>query len=314
MTKAPEQRPLLALSLALAASASFSLVAMCVKELGRDATVGVAPPIFVRGVFGALLCVAWATWTKRSLRPSGWAALVQRCAAGVAAVGLYYAALGPGDTDMVTAAMLLKTSPLWVALLSAPLLGEAVSRRTWIGLAIGLAGVVLASLDPAKGWTPDLARVGVGMALASGVCSAFAYLALRKLARTDDPVSVVASFSVALALVSLPFVLAKRVHVGAWSGHTWFILTMAGVFGTAGQLFLTAAFRYGTASSVTVAGLSELGLQALLSIWRFGELPSRAELVGGLLCMAAGLIASPRVEQPAPVANALPTGLVDEEG
>jgi drug/metabolite transporter (DMT)-like permease len=273
--------------------------------------VSAAAPVFARGLFGVLLCALWAGRAGRSLRPSSWTMLAARCGAGVFAVGCYYRALGPDGTDMVTAAMLLKTSPLWVALIAPFALSERPSRRTWIALALGLAGMFLVSVDPSKGWRPDLARLGVGLALIAGVFSAFAYISLRKLASTDDPLTVVFTFSGALALASAPFLVDDLGRLGEWSRRAWITLVVAGLFGTAGQLFLTAAYRYGTAAAVAIASLSEVGMQALLS-WRwFDEVPSREALVGGLLAMGAGFLATPRPGPPrAPATTALPTGLV----
>lgn len=312
----PEHRPLRALALILLASLSFALVAMTVKELGNDPRVGVAPPVLSRGLCGVVVCVYWARRGDVPLWPSGWPMLALRCLSGVGAVGLYYRSLGPGGTDMVTAAMLLKTSPLWVALLSPLVLGERPTRRIWSALALGLAGVVVASLDPAQGWRPNVANLGVVLSLVAGVCSAFAYMSLRKLATTDHPVTVVGTFSLALSLGAAPFVLARAEHVGGWPARTWVILALAGALGTAGQLFLTAAYRWSTAAAVTIAGLSEVGMQAVLSILRFGEVPSREALIGGALAMSAGLLASSRMQRGArvtePATTSLPTGLVVE--
>lgn len=290
---APPPRPWRALGLILLASASFAVVAATVKELSRVPGCGVAPPILSRGVFGLVACLAWARWRGRSIRPSSWPMLAWRCAAGVGAIACYYRALGPGGTDLVTAALLLKTSPLWVAVLSPALLGERPGARTWAAVGVGLLGVVMVSLDPRQGWTPDLGRLGVGLALASGLFSGFAYVALRQLARTDDPPTVVATFSVALVAAATPVTLLTSHDAAAWGVRTWGLLLVAGLLGTVGQLFLTAAYRFGTAAAVTVGGLSELAMQGLLSVVRFDEVPTREALAGGLLAMLAGLLAAP---------------------
>lgn len=310
----PEHRPLRALALILLASLSFALVAMTVKEVANTPGVGVAPAVLSRGLCGLLVCGWWARRGGLSLRPRGWSMLALRCTAGIAAVGLYYRALGPGGTDMVTAAMLLKTSPLWVAVLSPAFVRERPGARVWGALALGLTGVLIVSLDPSRGWRPDLSQLGVALSLVAGLGSALAYLALRRLASTDDPVTVVAAFSLALTLASAPFVVGRPGDVAAWPARVWAVLAVAGVLGTAGQLFLTAAYRFGPAAAVTIAGLSEVAMQGLLSVVRFQEWPAPEALVGGALAMAAGLVAS-RQMKPAPAAGAtaLPAGLAAGE-
>lgn len=290
--EAPPIRPLLALGLVVLASLAFALVAATVKELSTVPGCGAAPPILSRGLVGFAVCALWARRRGRTIRPSSWRMLAWRCAAGVGAIACYYRALGPGGTDMVTAALLLKTSPLWVALLSPWLVGERSGGRTWLALAVGLVGVVVASLDPAKGWAPQAASWGIGLALVSGAFSGLAYVALRQLARTDDPLTVVATFSAALMLVSLPLTLLNVHHVGDWSPRTWGLLAAAGVLGTGGQLLLTAAYRHGTAAAVAIGGLSELAMQGALSVLYFHQAPTREALVGGGLAMLAGFLAT----------------------
>jgi drug/metabolite transporter (DMT)-like permease len=297
-----KDRPLRALGLILLASLAFAVLAAAIKQLVP--VVGVGPPLLARGLFGVVACAAWARAAGRSLVPVGWRWIALRCSAGVISVGCYYRALGPDGTDMVTAAMLLKTSPLWVALFAPAFVGERPGPRAWSALALGLCGVVLVSLDPAQGWRPDPARLGISLSLVAGLFAGLAYLALRALGRTDTPPVVVASFSVALVLVGLPLTLARHGEVEGWSSETWTLLAVAGLIGTGAQLLLTWAFRYGAAHAVTIAGLSEVGMQLVVQRVWFGKVPTAIELAGGVLAMSAGVLASPRVPEPGAVALA----------
>ncbi len=296
----PEPSPWRALALITGASVAFVLLAATVKA--TSPTTGTAAPILARGLLGLAVCTACARRRGVPLRPRGWPMLGLRCGAGVLAVAAYYRALGPGGTDLATAAMLLKTSPLWVAVLAPAVLGERPRPRVAVALAVGLAGALLASLDPARGWTPDLARLGVGLSLLAGVLSALAYLALRGLARTDAPLTVVVWFSLALTLGAGPLAALDLVARGPWPPAVWGQLLLAGALGTAGQLLLTQAYRHGTAAAVTVGGLAEVGLHALVSVAWFAEVPSREAALGGLLALCAGVMAA--TAPPAPPAVA----------
>lgn len=282
----PEQRPLRAFALIFLASLSFASLSAAIKAVAP--ITGLAPPIAARGLVGFLICLAWARSRQQPLRPKNTGMLAVRCLTGAAAMLSYYWALTPAArTDLPTAVMLLKTAPLWVALLSPLVVAERPGRRLWLALAIGLVGVGIR-----YGWSLQGEQLGVFASLAAGLFAGLAYLSLRALARTDDPLVVVLWFSAFLTLAPLPF-LGPALDAGAaWTARTWGLLALCGLLGTCGQLFLTAAYRYGTATAVTIGGLVEVGIAMGYSFLLFQERPALAAIVGGLLAMSAGFVAN----------------------
>lgn len=282
----PEGRPLRALGLILAASVCFAGLGATVKALAPR--VGLAAPIAARGVIGLLVGLVWLRVVREPLRPRGWGSLTLRCTAGGAAMILFYWSLSStgGGADLPTAVVLLKTNPLWVAVLAPLVVREAPGARTWVALAVGAVGVGLR-----YGVSLEGEQRGLLAALAAGFLSALAYLSLRRLARTDSPVVVVVWFSAFLALAAAPF-LGDALTSGPWTVGTWALVILAGSLGTTGQLLLTAAYRWGTAAAVTVTGLAEVAFALVLSVVLFGEQPSAGAIVGGALALAAGVIAA----------------------
>lgn len=283
----PERRPLRALLLILVAGFCFASVSAAIKTIGPE--VGLAPPIWVRGVFGTAFCLGWLRLRGQRLRPRNWRMLTLRCVAGGTAMACYYYALTPGmgDTDLPTAVMLLKTAPLWVALLSPWIARERPGRRVWLALAVGLLGVGIR-----YGWSLEGEQLGVALSLVSGLLAGLAYLALRVLARTDDALSVVTFFSIFLLVAPLPFMGPAFSEFASWSTTSWLLLALIGPAATLGQLALTAAYRAGSAAAVTVAGLSEIAMAMGFSILAFDEIPTAVAFVGGLLAVSAGFVAS----------------------
>lgn len=281
--------------------------------------VGLGPPVFARGLLGLLVCGGWALLRGLGLRPRNRGALLARCVIGAAAMLCYYTAIGPFDAELSTSTMLLKSSPLWVALLSPALLGEPTGRRTWAGVLLGSLGLLLLVASMPPGSVPEAGpapvagaaapaigtrALGLLLCLLAGVLSAGAYLSLRGLAHTDGTHTVVFAFSAVLALGAAPFLGplgAALQGTRPWSPTAWALLLVAGVAGTVGQLFLTAAYRFGTAAAVTVGGLSEVGLALGFSLLAFGQRPAPLALLGGGLAMLAGIVASSgRVAGPRP--------------
>ncbi len=192
-----------------------------------------------------------------------------------------------GNTDLPTAVMLLKTSPLWVAVLSPWIVKEVPGRRVWIALGVGLIGCGLRF-----GFSGAGEEAGVLLSLLSGLLAALAYLALRALSRTDDPLTVVVVFSGFLTLAPLPFMGDALQSYTGWSPKVWLLLAAIGISGTVGQLALTGAYRAGSAAAVTIAGLSEIAMAMGYSLGVFGEAPTVAAFAGGLLAVGAGLLAT----------------------
>lgn len=285
----PPPRPLRALGLILIAGACFASLTAAIKAVGSH--TGLAVPIFARGVCGVLVCWFMLRARGQSLRPRGWKLLALRCGAGAVAMLCYYWSVLPGGgaTDLATAAMLLKTAPLWVALLAPWVVGERPQRMIWLALAVGLLGVGLR-----YGFAVQGEEAGVAASLVAGVLAAFAYLALRGLAKTDDSLTVVTVFSLFLTVAPLPFAVPRLLDAGAWPARVWWLLLACGALGTVGQLALTSAYRWGSAAAVTVSGLSEVAMAAGFSIVAFGEPLTAPAVVGGALALGAGLIASVR--------------------
>jgi drug/metabolite transporter (DMT)-like permease len=293
----PEPRPLVAFGCILVAGLCFASVSAAIKSIGPE--VGLAPPIWIRGLLGTILCLGWMRLKGRRLSVRNTPMLTLRCLAGGTAMLCYYWALTPGmgDTDLTTAVMLLKTAPLWVALLSPWVVRERPGARIWFALAVGLVGVGIR-----YGWSVEGEQAGVLLSLLSGLLAAFAYLALRALSKSDDALTVVTVFSIFLFVAPLPFMGDAFASYGTWSTRIWVLLGGIGVLATLGQLSLTTAYRKGSAAAVTVAGLSEIAMALGFSVLVFDQIPEAVAILGGLIAVAAGFVATSGKPRAAPAA------------
>lgn len=286
---APPERPLRALGFVFLAGLSFASLSAAIKECAREET-GIWVAILSRGVVGLVVCLGAALWRRQSLPVVGRWPLFLRCTTGIAAMYAYYWAFTSGQTDLATAVVLLKTAPLWVALLAPVLLGEQTGRRVWLALVIGLVGVAIRYQASFEG-----EHLGLLASLAAGILAAGAYLSLRSLGRTDSTLSVVTWFSVALVVFPLLGIAFGGEGARPWSEFSpraWALLALIGVLGTVGQLCLTAAYTHGRAAAVTVGGLSEVLIALAFTVFWFGEEPTRAALLGGSLALLAGVLAA----------------------
>jgi len=284
----PSDRPLLALAFSLAASLGFAGMGVCVRALGPS--VGSFEAVFVRGLLGAVTGVAIHLALGRSLRITAPGVMVLRTIAGTLSLCCYYGTIKRGAGALATANLLLKTAPVWVALGASFLLGERASGRTWIALAVGLAGAVIVLVGP----TQSADRGVVALGLCSGVCAAGAYLAVRRLAASEDPLTVVTLFSIGVAVFMAPVVLVEALRAPPRVPGARELLLLAGVSacGTVAQVLMTHAYRHSKAAIVAVSGLAEVAFTVVAAIAIFGERPGPWTFVGGGLAVLAGVVAT----------------------
>jgi drug/metabolite transporter (DMT)-like permease len=268
---------------------------VCVKALGGK--VGPIETIFFRGLGSSLLGLLAHAALRRPIRTGSQLVLALRILTGALSLFCYYGAIegvreGPGA--LATAQLLLKTAPVWVALGAGLLLGEPVGRHTWFAVALGIAGAAIVFLGPRQGGAGTHETVVLG--LLSGIFAAGAYLAVRKLALADDPLSVVTLFSLGLVVVTGPIV-AFRWRPLPDARSALLLFGVAGC-GTVAQWFMTYAYKNGRAALVAVVGLAEVAFAVAAGVFFFGERPSWTTFLGGGLAITAGLVATLRAGAP----------------
>jgi drug/metabolite transporter (DMT)-like permease len=192
------------------------------------------------------------------------------------------------------ATTLIKSYPLWVAVLSWLVLGDRPSAKVWIAILIGVAGVVMIAQPHF-----DEARLAIAVGILSSICTAVVMLGLNKLANVDSRAIVLHFAFVSTVVIGLVYAVFAGVStmpkVFAETRGVTMLLSL-GLLGTLGQIALTRAFATGDPSKVSVVGLSELifGVAYDRLLWdrRFGWMT----IVGMLLVAAptAWLLATSR--------------------
>lgn len=178
---------------------------------------------------------------------------------------------------------LVFVTPLLVALLAGPLLGEKVRLRTWLATVAGFSGVLLIA-------RPGGALVGPGVAYALGaaLCYAVYQILTRKLAATEHPNRLL-FYTALVGTLSMSLVLPAY-----WDGQIptptqSLLIVSLGLYGGIGHFLLIRAFREAPASTLSPLLYIQLIWATLLGWLVFEQLPDLFAITGMLIIGASGL-------------------------
>ncbi|MGB1394556.1 MAG: DMT family transporter [Candidatus Puniceispirillaceae bacterium] len=178
---------------------------------------------------------------------------------------------------------ILFSAPIFICLLSWPLLGERVGIYRWSAIMLGFAGVAIAvrPFDEAFHWA-------VFLSLSGAFCFSLYSILTRHLSGlvSTDVLQFHSGMVGSVCLV--PFAIAQWQSPASLSD--WLILISLGFFGWAGHQVLTIAHNYAPASVLSPFGYSFIMFLTGWSYLVFDHLPDRWTIFGALVIVSSGLI------------------------
>ncbi len=172
-------------------------------------------------------------------------------------------------------------TPIFVALLAGPLLGERVGGERMIAIAFGFLGVVIATRPGTAAFQPI-----VLVAVAGVVCNSGYVIATRKLAGADRPQTTLAWTQIAgLVFLTpiLPWVWRRPESV-----EIWVIMAAMGVLAATSHGMLIVAHRFAPAPILTPFTYTQLVWMIVSGVLVFGDWPAVPTLIGAALVVACG--------------------------
>ena len=263
----------------------FTLMALLAHEVNEVCDCWQLVAVVRSGLVGVFALVA-AFFTRSELvflRPG---VLWVRSLAGSGSVLATFYALTRADFPVSNVLTLTNTFPIWVAVLSWPLLGERPTLLVWGAAACAVVGAALTQQPHFAAADPDKLVLGMHpggwSALAASWFTAAAMLGLNRL-KGVSALGVVVHFSfVAMAFSLVALVVLPRGSGIDQAANRTVIGMLVGVAALAmlGQVFLTKAFRSGQASKVAVVGLSQVVMVLVAEAALGEESLSAAKLLG----------------------------------
>jgi len=256
----------------VASAFSFSVMSALVKA--AEVTLPTAEIVLARAAITLVLSFAMVSRAGVSRWGTRRGSLVLRGTFGFLALAGYYWTLG--RLPLAEASTMHHTAPIWTAILAGLVLREPLGRGTVVALVLGMAGVVLV----ARPTSFVLDGGGFAISLAAAVCSAAAYVTVRRLAATEHPLVIVFYFPLVAFPASLAWAAPQWVMPTAREG---LLLLGVGVTTQIGQVCLTYGLSREPAARAMSIGYLQVAFAVLWGAIAFGELPPWTTAAGAAL-------------------------------
>ncbi len=276
------------------------------RRVSRDLSINAAG--LVRYLYGLPFALAMAATYQWLIAPAAFPTLgpwfLAYCIAGglaqIVATNLLLMAFD--QRNFVVGTAYSKTEAVQGALLSIVLLGEHLAPLSWLGIALGVAGVMILSAG-GKRMTPGellraLGQPGARFGIASGFFFALTAIAIRSATvQVDTPDPIRAALIVLAVTVALQTVMQGALLV--WRERdqlgpvfcSWRVSGQVGLLSALGSACWFTGFATAPVALVRVVGQIEVAFTLAFGHFYLGERVSRSE-VAGLLLVTAGVVAA----------------------
>jgi len=201
--------------------------------------------------------------------------------------------------QLVETQSIIFATPLLVALLAGPLLGERIGWQRLTAIGIGFAGVLVIT-RPGLGTMHPAAL----LSLTGAVSYAFYNIVTRMLASSDSSATTTLYSSVAGIALMTP--LLPWIWTTPSSPLTWILLMTTGLYGALGHWFLVLAHARAPAAILAPFIYSQIIWMLAFGYILFGDWPDPWTFVGAGIVIASGLylLYRERTKQPKPEPSA----------
>jgi drug/metabolite transporter (DMT)-like permease len=274
---------------AFCSACCFAVMATCIKVASSE--LPAAQLVFFRSVIGLLIILP-------IVLPKGMSFIktpvihihVLRGFVSLCAMTCFFYAIA--HVGLSESTLLNATSPLFIGLMSMPILKEKVNIQTTIALIIGFIGVAFI-LKPGTALFTLAALVG----LCSGFFIASAKVLVRYMANTEPVLRTVFYFSITTTVYS------GILMIWFWQTPGLFdvsIMILAAIAATGGQTLLTYSFTHNDAVTVAPFTYVTVIIATLIGWIGWNELPDIGSGVGAILIISACLSLSFQGKLPNP--------------
>ncbi|NWO09763.1 DMT family transporter [Chromohalobacter salexigens] len=172
-------------------------------------------------------------------------------------------------------------APLFVTLLSGPLLKERVERLPFIASLVGFAGVLIVVRPGAAGF-----QWGALIVVGAAVCYALMMITARRYGGKES------LWAMVFYATLVPLIVSAILLPNVWKmpeGLAWLGFIGSGIFGVGAVSCITLAFRYAPAALAAPFDYTAMVWAVLLGWWLWDEVPDVWVFVGAAVIIGSGV-------------------------
>ena len=283
----PKSGAVLGIVFANCAVFTFTVMDAVIKSVAHTFPTGEI--IFFRNLFGFIPLIVFAYWRHggvplKTSRPWGH---ILRGVFGVSAMFCFF--LSYKLMPLSDAIALGLSGPIFITVLSVPVLGEHVGWRRWSAVIVGFVGVLVMTRPGST-----LFDITALVPLAAAVLYAVAMLSIRKLGETEPSTTIVfhfTAFATLASLLTIPWGMVdpKQAWVLPPRWTEFGILIVIGTLGGVAQIVMTMAYQRVRAATAASFDYTALIYGFLLGAIFFHERPDIFLITGGGIVVLAGI-------------------------
>lgn len=223
----------------------FIAMALCIKMTSTNIPLGQI--VFFRSAFAMIPLVIFlflmgdfprGLYTKRPLG--------HLARSGLGAVAMFTSFASIARLPLAESTLIGYLSPIMMAVLAVLVLKEQLNSRRFIGIGLGMLGVLVLTLPQVNASELDVTRLtGYGLGLLTGLFTAAALIQVRRLSSTESTGAIAFYFVLVSMLASLLTIPGGWVLPGQ---SDLVLLILAGLLGGCAHIAMTLAFKYAEAS------------------------------------------------------------------
>ncbi len=232
---------------------------------------------FFRYYIGAIFFTGIIIIKKIKLNYEIPSAVIMRGIFNSIAVIFFYMAVQIGEAGRAN--VLNMTYPIFVAILSGPLIKEYINFRTLLILLISFSGMILFFLETFISLTSYF-LISDLFGLISAILASIAIISLRSSAKNVPPEIILLWMFVIGIIISLPFCIEKIFLLER--KDLYYIMTSS-MLGVTGQWLLTISYKYLSATEGSIASSFRILIALIYGIFFLGESFSFLSILGSIL-------------------------------
>ena len=276
----------LAILCAFLAALGFAIMYALIKGVGLE--FGIAQLVFFRSLVALLIFSPMLLQNRHLLKTNRLKGHLLRSIFGLASMFcLFISAPHIPFTDLT---LIIFTMPLFVTILSYPLLKEKVARNQYLIVIAGFIGIFIATEPETNNFT-----IYYFIAVAGSALYGLAVITIRQLGETEAPGTTFFYFTIictSLSGFTLPF---------DWippNSMDWAYLFGIGVFGGLAQFAMIKAYKLAPANLIAPVEYTQFLWAIVFGLVIWGEVPSLKTYIGALIIIGAAFALSQSISKP----------------